>query len=269
MIDEINPSTATIPFNFCLIKADAQYDWHEIPTPDGKVSIQLTYFNQDKSKYLSISGKVLMLPESKWFFANKGDGDGDEFHAMVRNSLEFDADCDIKVGDRVFFDYREQVDVEQECRLVRTAEQGLCVLVRIDRIYGKYTDGDLQPVNGYVFFLRDQLPDKLELSSGILLTRNHNKYGLNHGIVLSADKPCRAHLEGEYDGDMHIEPGERIIIHKNRGLRIAYEVGNEELRDIELVHRKDIAGKYEIFTPLTLLKKLQDEGYLEVKGVPI
>ncbi len=42
-----------------------------------------------------------------------------------------------------------------------------------------------------------------------------------------------------------METGDRIIIHKNRGFRISYEVGNEELRDIELVHRKDIAGKFE------------------------
>lgn len=245
MIDSIDINTASIPFNFVLIKSDVKYDFHEIATPDGKVSIQLTYFNQDKSKYLAISGKVLMLPKEKWFFANKYDGEGPEFSAMVRNSLEFDANCDIKVGDKVFFDYREQIDVEAERRLVRTAEYGLCLLVRQDRIYGAYDNEDLRPVNGYVFFIRHQLPHILELSSGILLTRKQNKYGLNTGVVLDADAPCKAHLEHEYEGDMELQSGDTIILDRNRGFRIAYEVGNEELRDIEIIHRKDIVGKFE------------------------
>lgn len=247
MIDTINPKTAIIPYNYVLVKPDPTYAFHEIPTPDGSVSIQLTYFNQDKSKYLSISGAVIMLPREKWFFANKSsDGSGNEFDAMVRNSLEFDAPCDINVGDRIFFDYREQIDAEIECRLVRTADYGLCVLVRLDRIYGKYVEGDLKPVNGYVFFLRDQMPDKLELSSGILLTRDHNKYGLNTATVLAADSPCLAHLEYEYEGTMQLQQGDRILMTKNRGFRISYEVGNDDLRDIEVCHRKDIAGKFEM-----------------------
>jgi len=269
MIDTIDIKTAKIPFNHVLIKADSAYDFHEIPTPDGSVKIQLTYFNQDRSKYLSISGKVLMLPEQTWFFGNKGDGHGDEFNAMVRNSLEFDANFDVKVGDRVFFDYREQVDAEIECRLVRTADYGLCVLVRQDRVYGVYED-ELRPVNGYVFFLRDQLPDKLELSSGILLTRNHNKYELNHGIVLSADAPCRQHLENEFEPGMELSPGDRVLIAKNRGFRISYEVGNEELRDIELVHRKDIAAKLmntHTFTVDTEPKLVKDFKSISFKDI--
>lgn len=245
MIDTIDPSTAIIPFNYVLIKADPQYAYHEIATPDGKVTLQLTYFNHERTKYLSISGTVLMLPREKWFFADKSDGSGLEFEAMVRNSLEFDANFDVKVGDRVFFDYREQVDAEIECRLVRTSEHGLCVLVRQDRVYGVYDGQELRPVNGYVFLLRDQLPDSMELESGILLTRKQNKYALNHGIVLAADEPCRSHLEHEYEPDMQLSVGDRILIDKNRGFRISYEVGNEDLRDIELVHRKDIAGRFE------------------------
>lgn len=257
MIDKIDLKTAKIPFNFALVKADLAYDFHEVPTPDGTVKIQLSYFNQDMSKYLSISGTVLMMPESAFFFHDKADGgSGDEFNAQVRNSLEFDADCSVEVGDRIFFDYREQIDAEIEVRLVRTAEHGLCVLVRLDRIYGVYREDDLEPVNGYVFFLRHQLPDKLELSSGILLTRKQNKYGLNTGVVLSADKPCRAHLEGEVDGNMELEAGDTIVLFKNRGFRISYEVGNSELRDIEVVHRKDIAMKFEPYR-------------LDVEGVPV
>lgn len=279
MIETIDYTTATIPFNYVLVKADVQYDFHEIPTADGKVSIQLSYFNQDKSKYLSISGTVLRLPEETWFFANKGDGSGDEFNACVRNSLEFDAPFDVKVGDRIFFDYREQIDAEIECRLIRTVDKGLCVMVRRDRVYGVYENDDLRSVNGYVFFLRDQLPDKLELSSGILLTRNHNKYGLNTGLVLDADAPCRAHLEKEYEGNMELQCGERIVIDKNRGFRISYEVGNDDLRDIEVVHRKDIAGK---FTPKIEYAKVIHNGnqidfvdtgefytWVNFEGVPI
>lgn len=242
MIDNIDLETATIPYNYCLIKADTNYDFVEIPTADGKVSIQLSYFNQDKSKYLSISGTVLMLPKEKWFFANKYDGSGDEYSAMVRNSLEFDAPCDIKVGDKVFFDYREQVDTEAERRLVRTPKNGLCLLVRLDRLYGVYEKNDLRPVNGYVFFKRDQLPDKLELLSGILLTRKQNKYGLNTATVLAADEPCNSHLEPEFEPQIPLKTDDHIVITKNRGFRISYEVGNDELRDIEVVHRKDIAG---------------------------
>jgi len=265
MIDTIDPKTATIPYNYVLVKADSAYDFHEIPTPDGKVSIQLSYFNQDKSKYLSISGRVLILPQNKWFFADKGDGNGQEFDAMVRNSLEFDANFDVKVGGRIFFDYREQIDAETEVRLVRTADYGLCVLVRQDRIYGVYDEGDLRPVNGYVFFLRDQMPDSLELSSGILLTRKANKYECNRGTVLSADEPCRAHLEHEYEGQIELGKGDRIIVDKNRGFRISYEVGNDELRDIEVIHRKDIAGKVE-----TIVDMIVSDDFSEFyEGVPI
>jgi len=240
MIDTIDINTTTIPFNYVLLKCDPTYDFHEIPTPDGSVKIQLSYFNQDRSKYLSISGRVLMLPEQKWYFADKGDGSGDEFNAMVRNSLEFDANFDVTVGDRVFFDYREQVDAELECRLVRTAEYGLCLMVRQDRIYGVYENDTLRPVNGYVFFLRDQLPDKLELNSGILLVRNHNKYEMNTATVLAADAPCKRHLEHEHELPIELQDGSRILLMKNRGFRISYEIGNEELRDIEVCHRKDI-----------------------------
>ena len=244
MIDHIDLKTAIIPYNYVLVKCDPTYDLHEIPTPDGKVTLQLSYFTQDTSKYLSISGRVLLLPQEKWFFRHKGDGHGQEFDAMVRNSLEFDAECAIAVGDRVFFDYREQIDVESERRIVRTDEYGLCVLVRMDRIYGKYSDGELIPVNGYVFFLRDQLPDSLELSNGILLTREHGKYDLNTATVIAADEPCKAHLEGEHELKIDLQSGDRILLMKNRGFRISYEVGNDELRDIEVCHRKDIWGDW-------------------------
>lgn len=247
MIDHIDLSTATIPYNYVLIKASANFDYHEIPTPDGKVTLQLAYFNQDKPKHLSITGKVIMLPQNKWHFYEKRFAvvnSGIEFEAMVRNSLEFDAECDISVGDDVVFDYREQVDVESERRIVRTDEYGLCILVRIDRIYGKYIDGDIKPVNGYVFFLRDQLPDKLELSSGILLVRNHGKYDMNTATVIAADERCKSHLEGEYEYRMDLKEGDRILLQKNRGFRIAYDIGNDDLKDIELCHRKDILGDY-------------------------
>ena len=249
MIDHIDVKTASIPTNFVLIKSDRNYDFHEIATPDGKVTLQLSYFNQDKSNYLSISGTVIMMPQTKWYYGkvqqynNPCDG-GIELEAMTRNSLEFDANCDIAVGDKVFFDYREQVDVESECRIVRTDDHGLCVMVRMDKIYGKYTDGDIKPVNGYVFFLRDQLPEKLELASGILLTRKQNKYGLNTATVLAADTACRSHLDGDYESPMDLKEGDRILLGKNRGFRIAYDIGNEELRDIELCHRKDILGDW-------------------------
>lgn len=249
MIDKIDLKIATIPTNYCLIKSSPSYDFHEIPTPDGKVTLQLSYFNQDKSNYLSISGTVIMLPQTKWYYGKSQQflnpcAGGIDLEAMTRNSLEFDANCDIVVGDKVFFDYREQVDVESECRIVRTDEYGLCVMVRMDKIYGKYTDGDIQPVNGYVFFLRDQLPDKLDLASGILLTRKQNKYGLNTATVLAADAPCRSHIDGDYESPIDLKEGDRILLGKNRGFRIAYDIGNEELRNIELCHRKDILGDW-------------------------
>jgi len=268
MIDTIDLKTAVIQFNYVLIKADHRYDYHEIPTPDGKVSLQLAYFNQDNSKYLSISGKVLLLPQSKWFFANKDDGHGDEFNAMVRNSLEFDANFDVRVGDRVFFDYREQIDAESEIRLVRTADYGLCVLVRQDRIYGVHENGDLRPVNGYVFFYRDQLPDELELSSGILLTRKQNKYGLNTATVLNADEPCKSHLEHEDEPGIELQSGDRILLMKNRGFRISYEVGNEDLRNIEVCQRKDIWDKWDNI--LGCIREYEHRKAIrEFEGVPI
>lgn len=250
MIDQINTKTAIIPTNYALIKSDPNFDYHEIPTPDGKVTLQLAYFNQDKPKHLSITGTVLMLPAEKWFFKYKPkEGNGMEFEAMVRNSLEFDADCDIKIGDKVFFDYREQIDVESERRIVRTEEHGLCILVRIDRIFGKYMSDGIAPVNGYVFFLRDQLPDKLELSSGLMLVRtHHNNYAMNTCTVLSAAPACRGHLEGEYEPPMDLNPDDRILLQKNRGFRIAYDIGNDELKDIELCHRKDILGDMNCIT---------------------
>ena len=201
-----------------------------------------------------------MMPLEKWYFADKGDGHGQDFEAMVCNSLEFDANCDIEIGDKVCFDYREQVDVEAERRIVRTDEHGLCVMVRMDRIYGKYVDGDIKPVNGYVFFLRDQLPDRLELSSGILLTRNHDKYGMNTATVLAADEPCKSHLEGEYEPKMELKEGDRILLQKNRGFRIAYDIGNDELKDIELCHRKDILGDWNNI--LTIVRDYQDKKKL-------
>lgn len=265
MIDKIDLKTATIPFNFVLVKSDPNFDYHEIATPDGKVTLQLSYFNQDKSKYLSISGKVLMMPKEKWYYANKENLSGHEFNAMVRNSLEFDANCDIEVGDRIFFDYREQVDVETECRIVRTDEHGLCILVRMDRIYGKYVDNDIKPVNGYVFFLRDQMPEKLELSSGILLVRKQDKYAMNTATVLAADAPCRSHLEREYEPKMDLKEGDRILLQKNRGFRIAYDIGNDELKDIELCHRKDILGDWNnIIAGIRLYEKNKKEALSEI-----
>jgi co-chaperonin GroES (HSP10) len=243
MIDTIDISTAAvIPYNYYLIKSDPAYDFHEIATSDGTVTLQLSYFMQDKAKHVSISGTVIMVPRETFFYDNKpSDHSGIDFESMVRNSLEFDANCDVKVGDRIFFDYREQIDVEQERRVVKTKEHGLCILVRQDRIYGKYGNGELIPVNGYVFFKRDRMPAHMEVR-GLEIIQTINKYESNWATVIAVDVPCKAHLEGDHEPQTELIPGDRIIIQKGRGFCISYDLGNDELRDVEIVHRKDIAG---------------------------
>lgn len=240
MIESISLDKFQLVSNHVLVKLDPAYDVLVIDGAEGKkIELKLVSFGEQEANHYSISGTILKKPEQLFFFPKKDHQNGycqEEFASMIKASLSYDCDYKFNEGDTIFFNYNAQLSAEAEGRLVDIDGHGICMLIDYNSLYGFKKDFEIVPVNGYIFFKRDQ--DELEIN-GII--RIFNKvYDNNVGTVVMADEPIRAYLDGGRDGNEPILPGTRILVDKRFGHRMAYDLHGGELTAIEVCHRKNI-----------------------------
>lgn len=243
MFEKVDLNKFNLVSNYCLIKLSAAYDLIVLDGPEGKkIDIKIVSWGEQEVNHYSISGTIIKKPQKLFFFnameKNNGNYSKEEFASMMKNSLQYDVDFPIEEGDTIFFNYNAQLDADKELRLMDTEEYGICILIHYNSFYGYKKDNDIIPLNGYIFFKRDQNEREVTFKHGLIGIQEVKQYDNNHGTVIAADMPVRAYLDGGRDGNAKFERGTRILVDKRFGHRMAYDLHGGDLKDIEVTHRK-------------------------------
>lgn len=247
MIETIDLRNFELVSNYIVVLLDPDYNFKEVTGPDGtKVEIQLIDLTVTQAQNQSITGTILRLPERLLFHGELNTHEkgktisGDEYESLMRNSMPFEVDLNVKEGDKVVFDYKVGLHAESEDRILKDVTHGYCMLMEYHNLFAKEVNNELIPLNGWVFFNRDQNPAEYQLPSGLWMVEKVNKYGILKGTVLSADDPVKDYIESGTDDLVEIKAGSRIIVQKGFGYRIAYDLHAGKYAGLECVKRKNI-----------------------------
>ena len=248
MIEKINVETIELLSSQVLVKVSPNHDFREIPGPNGtKVELYIGDFAKDfhaTAQNVAITGTILKTCEALSFHGElkthqKGKTiASEEYNALNRSSMPFDVDLDVAEGDKVLFSHLTGLNAEPEGRLLKDEKYGYVMLMRYDMLYAKEVNDEIVPLNGWVFFIRDQKPSEYQLPSGLWICEKVDKYGFLKGTVVAADKPVRDYLNPKHrDTDWDLPKGQRIIVQPKFGYRIAHDVHAGKLFGIECVKR--------------------------------
>lgn len=253
MIEKIDLKTFEIVSNHVLIKLDRNYDFIEVHGPDGiKVELQLIDFTATQEQLQAITGTVLKVPNKLKFHAEIKQHErgltisSDEYSSIMRNTMPFDVPMNITEGDKVTFDLKEAIGAELTGLLVNVGESDYAVLMPYESLFCKEVDGNFIPLNGWVFFKRDQKPGEFVTESGLVIIEKVDKYGSKYCTVICADAPIKEYIEKGYEDDkMNLHPEDRIFLQKGFGFRIAMDRFAGGLKDIEGCRRTRILAKFD------------------------
>lgn len=253
MIEKVELSTLEITSNFVLTKLDKNYDFIEVEGPNGTtVELQLIDFTDTQEHVQAITGTILKVPAELQFHVELKTHEkgltipNDEFASLMRNSMPFDVPMDVKEGDRVTFDLKEAIGADLTGLLVNTEEYGYAVLMPYEGLFCKEVDGEFIPLNGWVFFKRDQSPAEWVTESGLVIIEKVDKYGSKYATIICADAPVKNYLEKGYqDARIELKKGDRVLLQKGFGFRIALDRFAGGLKDIEACRRTRILATFE------------------------
>jgi co-chaperonin GroES (HSP10) len=251
MIETVDLSTFKLKSNFILVKADSDYDVVVVPGPEGtKVELKIISVgtNNEASAY-SISGTIIKRPDTIFYFNKYSDQASklsQQGHASaIKASCGVNTSHPYQEGDKVYYNYNVQLSCEEENRLIETDEYGICMLIPIDSLFGYVKHGEIVPVNGYVFFERDT-PNTMSASGLIHIPEPaQNAYEKNMATVISASEPVRGYLDGGAITMEQYEKGDRIVIDKRFGYKMAYDLYADELKGVEICFYKHVIAKME------------------------
>jgi hypothetical protein len=184
--------------NYVLIRPDA--DWQEM------AGLRLGG-EWEQERQWSVWGTVVAVPPGLSFIPHIPGWL--EFNQWATDkSLEWDTDMELSVGDRVLYRYNVRMDEDG----VFEDADGLLLMVRYDSIYAKQVDGELYPLNGYIFVAPD-------------------------GRVVAKGRPLRRYLHYPEREDGEI--GDRVLWSAGRGVRV--EVPEfETLGGLMRMQRKEV-----------------------------
>jgi co-chaperonin GroES (HSP10) len=252
MIEQISLEDFELTSNFILIKGGLDYNYIEIPGPLGtKVQLELCEIVRNEPEKKCITGTVLRVPKELSFHGELNHHErgktiaDDEFCSLMRTSMPHKTVLNVKEGDNVIFDYKMALDAESEGRLLNVEGHGYCLLMGYESLYAKESDGDLVPLNGWVFALRDQNPNTWTTENGLIVVEKVDKYGSKYATILKADHPIEYLDKNLSEPPIPLNHGDRVILQRGFGYRIASDRYAGKLLGVEAVRRRNILATFE------------------------
>lgn len=276
----IDPSKVVIPYNYLLVKPDADYE--ELHHKGRNTGIAVTNFIYDgegrrvsiAERNRAVTGTVYAVPDKLIYEVDRANkmGEGrvfakevNGFHHIVdpstRNeindlklkSLEYDVDMEVSVGDRVKFSYMVHERAMTNKSIVETTE-GDMYFIRYDDLFMVINE-DLSPkkmVNGFILVEADEREEEETLGAkgteknGLFIvnlkdSENRERKSMT-GTILSAATPCRGYksVKGEKDPDTCHENGEKVMFDPRGAFKL--DLMNHQHSEVPqyLIHRIDI-----------------------------
>lgn len=179
-----------IPYDFVCIKP---YPTDEIRTKSGHVLYLDIRF--EEQRHAQTAGVVVGVPEKLRFNAD-----------IESNSLDFDTDMELKVGDTVIFNY---LAAKHSRDLKQVSSEGE-IFIPYDKIYAALRDGDVVCVNGYILVEPEEdIPDMNFIVPDTLKEKSKNL-----GKVVYSGTPNRGyHKFQQFYPDDEIPVGSRVLFH--------------------------------------------------------
>ena len=250
MIEQVDLSKFKLTSNYILVKPDPAYNIVAIDGPEGK-KIELTIISDSEREacHYSISGTVIKRPDEIFYFNKHSDEAGSmeqrQFASQIKASAGVKCDHPYQEGDKIYYNYNVQLQCEEENRLIETEEYGILMLIPVDAIFAVVKDDEIIPVNGYVFFTRDQEQPEYITDSGLTVIQEVKGYERNFATVVSASTPPTGYLDGGTMGPDTYEKGDKIIVDKRFGYKMAYDLHADQLKSVETAFHKHIIAKLE------------------------
>jgi len=251
MVELVNLKTFKLISNYILVKPEANFNVVAIDGPEGK-KIELTIISDGEREacHYSISGTVIKRPDEIFYFNKYSDEAGSmeqrQFASSIKASAGVKCDHPYQEGDKIYYNYNVQLQCEEENRLVETEEYGICMLIQVDSIFGVANGDEIIPINGYVFFTREQQESEYLSESGLTIIREVKGYEKNFATVVSASTPPMGYLDGGTIGPDTYEKGDKIIVDKRFGYKMAYDLHADKLKSVEVCFHKQIVAKLEL-----------------------
>lgn len=250
MLETISLDTFSLKSNFILIKPDPEHNIVAISGPNGtKIELKLISEGEQEANHYSISGTVIKRPDTFFFFDKSQDKVGGmsqrEYASNTKASLSVKCEHPYAEGDKIYYNYNVQLQCEEENRLVQTKEHGICMLVPADALFAYVKDEEIIPLNGYIFFERDK-PNEMSPSGLLYIPESAQKhYEKNLATVIASSSPVQSYLDGGIISNEVYEKGDRIIVDRRFGYKMAYDLHAKELKNVEVVLDKHILCKVE------------------------
>lgn len=251
-------SQIEIPANYVLVKADEDYETYQIEGRDTGIRNALSVGTAGQR--MSIYGTILKNPDQLVYNGNElraarsrstgKEEDQDLIDRLRNHSVMYDVPIETKVGDRILFFYKSQLDCYKDNRVLFT-DEGTVMLMKYDSLYAVVHENEnLYPLNGYVFLELKELQKEKVTEGGLhLLEKTHQgvkaKKGVSIGRVVEAGCFVKGYLEfldRSADSFQRYSPDQHVYFNGlySRNLQFAL---HQTLKVPRLVvHRKDIYG---------------------------
>lgn len=272
--------------NYVAVKLDPAYETYQIKGKESNIIAPDHEYDQDsrtgkqrivnrKEKHVAVFGEVISVPkklifnrerirkitDSRTILKKVGDqlqvicwSSQKQVDQLRNESVEFDTDIEISVGEKVNFSYRHFLDAEKNGMYADT-DIGRVVFIKYDMLK-LVVDKDMNPIrmlNGYVLVepeLREVTEEGgvsfVDASGGLVLT-NQNPYKKSRknqiGKVVLSGTPVRGYIN-DYDTsdpEIELESGERILYDPRGAQRLESEI-HQVLsdKDLYIVRRRHI-----------------------------
>jgi len=206
----------------------------------------------EPGKRVSVFGEVLSLPKTLWYWKEKVQHfeqfkEYEELALLAqdynRESLEYDTDIELQVGDRVAFRYLAKMNAYTD-GLVFDTDRGKAILMPYDLIYMAIRGEQMHPINGWVIVepIDYTLAEiRAKLGGMVADLQDERKEGI--GVVAAVGSPLRGYLKFDYQDVDEVQVGQTIRFRKDLLTPIEWkshkELGSGKNPYIR-VQRKDI-----------------------------
>ena len=191
---------------------------------------------EDKQRNYAVKGTVAEVPKClvfndlNEFVKPYSEQEAVDMKNAYQQSVAFNTDMELKVGDRVLFSYMVHFDREAQTDFIDYD----MIVAKLDPIC---------PLNGFLLVEMNEKNQFEEFASGMVLYHEDvNEYGFAR--VKYAGKPVRGYLDyPEVEDDERIVEGSIVMFEKRNAARMEVDIHNsltENQSSLFKLHRKDV-----------------------------
>jgi len=264
----IDASKIKIAHNYVLVKPDQDFETYQMSGKETGIIAPLVFRDEQnhevsaKQQHISISGTVWQVPNDLvfngydiWDIQDRHHPRRDtnttrepsvqrEIDSLRMDSVRFDTAMEVKVGDKVYYEYMANMMADTYGRWVHT-EQGLMMFVKYDDLILAKRGDEIVMLNGYVLVENEVQEADTEGFIKQLHVKDRKTRTHAYAKVRHCGTRVKAYLElrGIRDGN---QIAERIIYDPRHAKELEYGLHRifDEKRLLR-IQRKDIYGRVE------------------------